>query len=212
MARKDISGKIFGQLTAINPTGEKNRHGKSLWNCVCSCGNSTVVNVNSLNSGNTKTCGCGKYDGMKIYVESKKKNAFGIHHARARNTWSKMIDRCENSSNADYPNYGGRGISVCARWHILEHFVQDMGDPPIGMTLDRYPNQDGNYEPDNCRWATAQQQARNTRRNVLVDYYGEVICIAELALRTGVIAASLYTKHRRLKNQGQGVVSWSMLE
>lgn len=127
-------------------------------------------------------------------VAQRKLSAFGTHHTRARNSWRHMLHRCENQENKHYADYGGRGISVCDRWHDLRLFVEDMGDPPDGMTLDRWPDQNGNYEPENCRWATAKQQAQNTRRNVMATFNGENLCISEIADRIGMNKQTLYSR------------------
>ena len=81
--------------------------------------------------------------------------------SRTYEAWSSMLSRCNNPKHKAYARYGGRGIEVCARWRIFENFLADMGECPDGLTLDRFPNRDGNYEPGNCRWATYTEQARN---------------------------------------------------
>jgi hypothetical protein len=91
-----------------------------------------------------------------------------------------MMSRCNRVTDKDYLEYGGRGIQVCKRWHKFENFVADMGQPPPGMFLDR-TNNDGNYRPKNCKWATAYEQARNTRRNHILEYNGERHCVSEWA-------------------------------
>ena len=80
------------------------------------------------------------------------------------NAWVTMRQRCNNPNSVDYPNYGGRGITVCDRWNTFRLFLEDMGERPEGHTLDRYPDNDGNYEPSNCRWATPSQQNFNKRK------------------------------------------------
>lgn len=96
--------------------------------------------------------------------------------------WSAMIERCENKSNASFDRYGGRGIQVCDRWKDFEAFLADMGPrPSSGHSLDRYPNNDGNYEPGNCRWATARQQANNRSSNRTCVYKGTVYTARELS-------------------------------
>ena len=190
MPYKNISGMKFGFLTAIHPAGiDKNK--KTLWKCLCDCGKEKLSPIGSLMSGNTKSCGCGRNAGFQKFIDEKRKNAFGIYHPRAQNSWSHMIDRCTNPSNKNFNYYGGRGIMVCDQWLDLRQFVADMGDPPVGMTLDRR-NTNGNYEADNCRWATPKQQARNTRTNVFVEYDGRKITIAELAELTGIPGSTIY--------------------
>jgi hypothetical protein len=128
-------------------------------------------------------------------AKKRKADAFGIHHVRARNTWHHMIDRCENPRNKHYSDYGGRGIVVSDRWKTLQNFVADMGDPPEGMTLDRWPDKNGNYEPGNCRWATPKQQAQNTRRNIMANFQGERLCLSEIAERLNMKKTTLYSRH-----------------
>lgn len=100
-------------------------------------------------------------------------------------TWDSMRQRCRNPDNKDFANYGGRGISVCDRWNEFQTFLADMGERPSGMTLDRI-DVNGNYEPSNCRWATPKAQSRNKRNNVVVEFDGQQMTVAEWAEKTGI--------------------------
>lgn len=114
--------------------------------------------------------------------------------------WTAMKTRCNNKAAASWPDYGGRGIKVCERWmHSFENFLADMGEKPRGMTLDRI-NNDGNYEPGNCRWATASEQVTNRRATHLITYGGETMCLAFWARRFGVYESTL---RRRIANFGE---------
>jgi hypothetical protein len=114
-------------------------------------------------------------------------------------TWSAMIQRCKNPNNTKYPKYGALGIKVCERWEIFENFLADMGERPAGKTLDRWPDQSGNYEPSNCRWATPLQQQRNLRTNVFVEYMGERLCIPDWSKRFDINEKTL--RHRLAKGK-----------
>jgi hypothetical protein len=109
----------------------------------------------------------------------------GLADSKVYNLWRGMMRRCYDEKSKDYPRYGGRGISVCDRWHLVENFVADMGAAPVGMSLDRKDNE-GAYSPENCRWAGAKVQARNKRSNIVVEYLGEALTVAEWAERTGI--------------------------
>lgn len=104
---------------------------------------------------------------------------------REHNSWEDMMSRCYKTAHKKYFRYGGRDISVCDRWHKFDHFLEDMGEKPLDMSLDRI-NNDGHYEPSNCRWATPTQQAQNRSNNVNITINGETCCLSEWSRRSGI--------------------------
>lgn len=182
----NMAGKRFGMITAKSFAGT-NRHKAAKWNCECDCGKSCVKLGHLLRSGKTTSCGCyhrkQAADRLTTHGESKS----GLWH-----TWKNMVDRCLNPSSKQYADYGGRGISVCDRWaaSFLE-FMSDMGaKPSAGMTLERVDN-DAGYSPENCRWASRKDQARNKRSNVVIELDGERLVLADWAKRIGITANAL---------------------
>lgn len=120
-----------------------------------------------------------------------------LSHSRAWRTWVGMIQRCHNPKNPSFASYGDRGIYVCDSWRErIENFVDDMGLPPDGKTLERIDN-DGPYAPENCRWASKAEQMRNTTRNVYVEYNGATMTIAELSRLTGINRRTLEQRHKK---------------
>lgn len=158
--RRDVTGQRFGRLVALFDVGiAKRRH----WCCRCDCGTERIVPVDALTSGKTRSCGC-----LKAEIISA--GAHMTHgHAPVRGpqsptyqSWRGMLARCNQPSSQAFKNYGARGVTVCQRWREFKNFLADMGERPTGLTLDRI-NNDGIYEPSNCRWATRAQQTANRR-------------------------------------------------
>ena len=114
-------------------------------------------------------------------------------------SWASMMTRCRNPRHKDYAIYGGRGVTVCGRWHAFENFLKDMGARPQGTSLDRFPNRDGNYEPGNCRWATPLEQGNNTRRNVVLEFQGRKQTLSQWSRETGINAGTLRDRVHRYK-------------
>jgi hypothetical protein len=163
----DLTGKHFGRwfVLAIHPP--RMRYGRRghavcvLWLCRCDCGTERVVFGTNLRRGLSTSCGC------RSREKTRERNARHGHACRGKVTrayirWLSMLQRCCNPNNTAYDYYGGRGISVCERWHTFDNFLSDMGEPPPGLSIDRI-DVNGDYEPGNCRWATASEQVRNQR-------------------------------------------------
>lgn len=154
----DLIHKRFGKLQVLCEAGS-NKHRKARWLCHCDCGENVVVLGSSLRSGNTKSCGClQRQSGFNHGHNSPKTGQISSTY----HSWCSLKQRCLNPKATGYKDYGGRGIKVCGRWLSFENFLEDMGERPVGKTLDREDN-DGNYEPDNCIWSTAKEQANNRR-------------------------------------------------
>ena len=176
---KNEIGNVYGRLTVVG-RGENSKGRKARWNCICSCGNFTSVLGNCLRSGHTKSCGC-----INIEYTIKSKTTHGMTGTSTYNVWSGMRNRCNNTRDQGYKYYGGRGIIVCKRWNKFENFLADMGKKPKGMSIDRIDN-GGSYCKDNCRWATNEEQANNTRGNRIIDVDGEEYTMAQLSRKLGI--------------------------
>jgi hypothetical protein len=148
--RNDLTGMVVGKLTVLNHT-ERNKHGQMMWECLCECGNKTIVVSGSLVNGTTKSCRC-------IVPNFK----HGGHKKSSYNTWKSMVARCTHTQNKDYYKYGAVGIKVCSEWLNYLNFEKDMGEPVGTETLDRIDTY-GNYTKENCRWASITVQNRNVR-------------------------------------------------
>jgi hypothetical protein len=157
----DMTGKRFGKLVVIERHGScSNRH--YTWLCKCDCGKKSIVIGGKLRDGSTRSCGC-----LRDEVRTSGNTTHGKWNTPEWKAWNNIIQRCTNQNSPAYRNYGGRGISVCSEWrHSFDKFYTDMGKRPSSKhSIDRIEN-NGNYEPNNCRWTTEKVQQNNKRNNV----------------------------------------------
>src|SRR5215207_4952752 len=158
----DLTGKTYGKLTVLKYNGH-NFHRAIMWLCQCSCGNIKSVIGSELKRGRVRSCGClFRYNNL----------THGRSYTYEYQCWADMLQRCNNKNSNNYKYYGARGITVCERWRKFENFYADMGERPNdNYSLDRI-NNDGNYEPNNCRWTTTDIQAQNKRVYLLKEAVG----------------------------------------
>ena len=186
---KDLVGLQFTRLTVIDFDGVRGKH--SFWKCECECGSVLVVSSCNLVRGNTKSCGC-----LQIERTKKALTTHGRSDATIYNMWRTMVNRCYNKTQDSYSNYGGRGMAVCKRWLKFENFLDDMGDRPfLNAQIDRIDNNKG-YQPDNCRWVTPKENARNKLNTIMLFWEGKETPLIELGEKYGVHYKCLYKRIR----------------
>ncbi len=171
----DLTGKRFTRLTVIRPA--EDRGGRRCWHCTCDCGAFRLVVTEHLRSGHTKSCGC-----YSAEILGNRRRTHGMSGSPEYNVWMGIIQRCCNKNYRECHLYGGRGIQICSQWkQSFSAFFSDMGPrPSLTHSIDRI-NNNGNYTPENCRWATVTMQANNKRTSRSIRCFGETKTIAEWA-------------------------------
>lgn len=191
MKAQDLTGMKFGHLTVIElaePIGNKRRY-----KCVCDCGTETIVFSSNLKRGNTRSCGCLRTE--KLVSRNK---THGMRGTKLYGIWASMRSRCNNPHNKEYHRYGGRGIVCCEEWKDFTQFKEWAlkSGYEDGLSLDRIDN-DGDYCPHNCRWATREQQSSNTSQNVFLTYNGETKTIAQWCRTVGSYESRLSWRYKQ---------------
>jgi hypothetical protein len=190
---EDFTGRRFGRLKVLHRYAGPSSDVK--WVCRCDCGNITNSFRTHLKNGQSRSCGC-----LRSETTSKRaktgdiRRTHGMRKSPEYGVWSTMLGRCENSNVERYPQYGGRGIKVCERWHKFENFFADMGKRPgPKFSIDRKDN-DGNYEPSNCYWATSEEQIYNKQTTRLLDYKGNKLTVQQASEVAGIPKAVLFNR------------------
>lgn len=187
----DLTGQKFGRLTVVEYHSTKNK--RAMWLCRCECGNERIHSTSNLKAGDTLSCGCYRTENIQ-----RIRTTHGMFGTRIYSIWSDMKRRCTDSSVVGYENYGGRGIKVCEEWTNFESFYSWAIDNGYSdnLTLERI-DVNGNYEPNNCKWATMIEQANNKRNNVIVEIDGVSKTVAEWSRLTGIPYMKIYKRVRR---------------
>lgn len=190
-----LIGQRFERLIVIAVAAavrRPNGRTRTRWLCRCDCGRESTVTTTDLKSGNTRSCGC-------LHLEQRRAalRTHGQSKTALYSLWTQMKQRCLNPRDDKFPAYGGRGIKVCAEWlNSFEVFARDMGPRPYGMSIERMDN-DGDYEPGNCRWATPREQSANKRNNIWVEWQGERMILGEAIRRSGLPTKAVEHRLRR---------------
>lgn len=189
MRLQDISGIKFGRLLTIK------RIKGFYWEFLCDCGVIKVLKNKDVKCGRTTSCGC---------YRKESRTTHGMSRTGTYMSWESMKDRCLNKKVRVYKNYGGRGIKVCDRWRHFENFFADMGIRPKDKTLDRVDN-NGNYEKENCRWASVRDQNINRRGSIHIQMGDGTIALRDLAINTGIHYDTLYYRYKA-GNTGENLI------
>lgn len=192
LGRKFSNSTVTGQVqVSVAPSGRR----KYKFTMECSCGNTYVLSEKALGRATEPCPSCRVAATLPKVVKAARGRGRPIAASRVQDhplyeTWTNMRRRCNNPNSHKYKYYGARGIVVCERWSKFEAFLADMGERPPGRTLDRVDN-DGPYSPDNCRWATVEEQANNMRNNVVCVVHGESLTVAQWCRKLGVTYKAL---------------------
>lgn len=181
----DLTGQIFGRLTVVGYSHHKKSRG--FWHTQCSCGREKIIDGYNMKMGKIQSCGC---------FGNERRTKHGKYKTRAYGAWRRMKQRCSNPKDPRYKDYGGRGIKISPEWLSFERFYKDMGDCPEQHSIDRI-NNNGNYDPENCRWATRKQQQNNMRTNKKLELSGICMTMSQWAGFLGINKSTLSKRINR---------------
>lgn len=193
---KDYSGQRFGRLVVLSRAENLGR--KVSFLCLCDCGNEKVISSNAFKCGTTISCGCWQVQTMREQPRRLQHGQSIGNGSPEYQTWSRIKSRCYDPNEIGYHRYGGRGITVCDRWlESFENFLSDMGERPSqNHSIDREDN-DGNYEPSNCKWSTKKEQANNRRSNRILSYKGQDKTTSQWADEIGIGQSTIHARLKR---------------
>lgn len=190
---KGFVGSKFNKLLVLEKTSMR-YSSNVVYRCLCDCGSETFATMTWLKSGRKKTCGCERFSAMRE-ASREAVTTHGMSKTATYKTWQSMRQRCENPNNDSYSRYGGRGISVCDRWSAFENFLEDMGERPPGKSIDRI-DANGDYEPENCRWADNVEQSNNRIKNVVFKVGDKWMTIADASRELGITRSGVMNRVR----------------
>jgi hypothetical protein len=197
MWREDLTGRVFGRLTVVE-FFQGSEPGRRRWICRCSCGNDHVVLAGKLKSGEVSSCGC-----FRREVQSRPKPHLITHGASKTPLYSlhhSLLLRCRCPTASNYKYYGARGIKVCERWQGPSgflNFLSDMGPRPSAMHSVERKDTDGHYTPENCHWATSEEQAQNKRNTIRVVFGGEEMSLRKASRLAGIKYSTVLERRKR---------------
>lgn len=184
---KDLTGQKFGRYEVIC-RADNSRTGITRWTCLCGCGKAKLVTGSSLANGTSQSCGC---------LIREKHTTHGLSLTREYRIFMHMHRRCRSPLESGYENYGGRGIRVCDRWSDFANFIADMGPKPSPRhSLDRIDG-DGNYCPENCRWATPREQVQNRKCTLYIEHDGRRLTLQRWSEVYGLDYEALYWRYKK---------------
>ena len=195
---KDLTGKKFGRLTVLS-RGENSKAGQVQWFCICDCGNEKLIHSTNLVQGSSKSCGC-----LSIELTTERLTKHGLYKHALYNTWNDMNDRCNNSNSAGYDSYGGRGVTVCKRWHSsnpngCKNFIDDMHpswESGLQIDKDKINPKAKLYSPETCCWLTIKENSNNRRNTVYITANGQKKCLSEWSEILGINPSTLSHRYK----------------
>ena len=196
----DLTDQTFFKLKVLRKNPENTKQGTARWDCLCECGNMITVTGGNLRLGCTNSCGCYQSEVARQSIAKLPSNKIenNIRRTPEYKTWKNIKQRCFNENIPCYSRYGGRGIIVDERWvNSFDNFLEDMGQRPSDQHSIERQNNDGNYEPNNCIWATIEEQANNRSTNTYYVFEGESLTVAQIARETGIPATNLRARLSR---------------